>query len=207
MIGRLKGILAAIGDDHVLIDVGGVGYEVHCPARVLATLPETGTAVTLTIETHVREDMIRLYGFTSAAERDWFRLLQGVQGVGAKVALGVLGVFSGDQLAGAIATGDRTAIARAPGVGKRVAERIAAELKDKMPSGLAATTFGAGAQTGGAVEPAGGEAEAADAVSALVNLGYAETAARQAVLGVRARVGTEATTAALIRLGLKELAG
>lgn len=202
MIGQLKGLVARTGADHVLIDVGGVGYEVFCPARVLARLPAVGAPVTLTIDTHVREDLIRLYGFPSEAERDWFRLLQSVQGVGARVALAVLGVLAGEELAHAVAVGDKAAISRAPGVGKRVAERIVAELKPKLPAGLEALPAGAPVAAAAPPDPA-----AADAVSALVHLGYADHEARGAVARVRGRAGPEADTAALIRLGLKELAG
>jgi Holliday junction DNA helicase RuvA len=196
MIGRLRGTVAEISDV-AIVDVGGVGYEVHMPSRDLAALVP-GEAVTLVVETVVREDMIRLYGFRDAAGRDWFRLLQGVQGVGAKVALGVLSILSADELAGAIAGGDKAAIARAPGVGKRVAERIVAELKAKMPA-AALTAAPAAAPRGAADEPA------ADAISALVNLGYDEAQARAAVSRLRA-AAPEAGAAELIRAGLKALA-
>jgi len=196
MIGRLRGTVAEVSEIAV-VDVGGVGYEVHLPSRDLAALVP-GEAVTLVIETVVREDMIRLYGFRDAASRDWFRLLQGVQGVGAKVALGVLSVHAPDALAVAIAAGDRAAIARAPGVGKRVAERIVAELKAKMPAAAIAAAP-ASAPAVAADEPA------ADAVSALVNLGYEETRARAAVARLRAEA-PDAGAAELIRGGLKALA-
>ncbi len=117
MIGKLRGVVDAYGEDFVIIDVQGVGYVVHCSSRTLQKLPPTGEAATLSIETHVREDMIRLYGFRSDAEREWFRLLQGVQGVGSKVALGILSVLEPGQLASAIATNDKASIARGPGVG------------------------------------------------------------------------------------------
>lgn len=200
MIGRLRGTVAEISEVAV-VDVGGVGYEVHMPSRDLAALVP-GEAVTLVVETVVREDMIRLYGFREAAARDWFRLLQGVQGVGAKVALGVLSVLSADELGLAVANGDKTAIARAPGVGKRVAERIVAELKTKAPAAMVA----ASALTGAAPGAAAVDGAVTDAVSALVNLGYDEGAARVAVARVRADA-PDAGAAELIRAGLKALAG
>ena len=134
MIGKLKGIIDSYGEDWVIVDVGGVGYQVHCSARTLQTLPQPGEAATLSIETYVREDMIRLFGFASDVEREWFRLLQTVQGVGARVALGVLGTMTPGDLATAIALQDKAQVARAPGVGKKVAERIVAELRDKAPA-------------------------------------------------------------------------
>src|SRR6202040_2679204 len=134
MIGKLKGVIDAYGEDFVIVDVGGVGYLVHCSARTLQALAGTGEPVVLSIETHVREDQIRLFGFLSDVEREWFRLLQTVQGVGAKVALSVLGTLKPAELATAVAMRDKAMIARAPGVGQRVAERILTELKDKAPA-------------------------------------------------------------------------
>ena len=134
MIGRLKGIVDAFGDDFVILDVGGVGYEVHCSTRTLQDLPKPGEAAAMSIETVVREDLIRLYGFSTAAERAWFRLLTTVQGVGTKVALAILSTLRPAELASAIALGDKAMIARAPGVGPKVAQRIAAELKDRAPA-------------------------------------------------------------------------
>ncbi len=134
MIGKLKGIIDSYGEDFIVLDVQGVGYLVHCSARTLQALPAAGEAATLSIETHVREDQIRLFGFLSDAEREWFRLLQTVQGVGAKVALSVLSTFKPGDLASAIAMGDKAAIRRAPGVGPKVAERLVIELKDKAPA-------------------------------------------------------------------------
>ncbi|MCF3932067.1 Holliday junction branch migration protein RuvA [Acuticoccus sp. M5D2P5] len=196
MIGRLTGVVAE-AEEVAIIDVHGVGYEVHMPSRDLGALA-IGETVTLVIETIVREDLIRLYGFRDHGQRDWFRLLQSVQGVGAKVALAVLSVLPGDELAFAIANGDRAAIARAPGVGKRVAERIATELKARIPA------------TMGTVIPASGGAPRgdeplADAISALVNLGYDETKARAALTKLRADA-PDAGAAELIRAGLKALA-
>ena len=124
MIGKLRGVIDSYGEDWVIVDVGGVGYQVHCSARTLQALPAVGEAATLSIETYVREDMIRLYGFASDLEREWFRLLMTVQGVGARVALAVLGTLKPGDLATAIALQDKAALARAPGVGKKVAERI-----------------------------------------------------------------------------------
>ncbi len=200
MIGKLTGTVDDRGAETVILDVGGVGYLVHCSTRTLAALPRVGERASLAIETHVREDMIRLYGFGSDLERDWFRLLQGVQGVGAKVALAILGTLSAGELASAIAGGDRTAVSRAPGVGPKLAARIVAELKDKGPEGSAAD-LGLPGQGVSAPLPRNIE----DAVSALMNLGYGRP---QAVSGVGAAVkalGDEAETAALIRSGLKHL--
>nr|WP_232372705.1 Holliday junction branch migration protein RuvA [Acuticoccus mangrovi] len=184
--------------DVAIIDVHGVGYEVHMASRDLAAL-RPGETVTLVIETVVREDMIRLYGFRHGTARDWFRLLQSVQAVGAKVALGVLSVLSPDELATAIAAGDRVAVARAPGVGKRVAERIVTELKSKVAT-MAMPPIAATADA-----PAVGDEALADAVSALVNLGYDEREARATVMRLRA-AAPEASAAELIRGGLKALA-
>src|SRR5918995_5419199 len=134
MIGKLKGVIDSYGEDFIILDVHGVGYLVHCSARTLQGLPAPGEAVMLAIETYVREDQIRLFGFLSDAEREWFRLLQTVQGVGAKVALSVLSTFKPGDLASAIAMGDKATIKRTPGVGPKVAERIVIELKDKAPA-------------------------------------------------------------------------
>lgn len=204
MIGKLKGVVDSFGDDWMILDVHGVGYQVYCSSRTLQRLPKAGEAATLSIETMVREDMIRLYGFSNDIEREWFRLLLTVQGVGAKVALGVLSVLDPGQLATAISLRDLTAISRAPGVGKRVAERIATELKDKAPAFADADPS--------VIRIAADVAEArvsgpvAEAVSALVNLGYAQLQAAAAVQAAAKAAGSEATTTQLIRQGLKELA-
>src|SRR5471032_2042187 len=134
MIGKLKGIIDSYGEDNVILDVNGVGYLVHCSARTLQALPAAGEPVVLAIETHVREDQIRLFGFLHDGEREWFRLLQTVQGVGTKVALSILGTLTPADLASAIALRDKAMVARSPGVGPKVAERIVTELKDKAPA-------------------------------------------------------------------------
>ncbi len=203
MIGKLKGVVDSFGDDSVILDVGGVGYEVFCPARVLQALPSAGEAAVLSIETVVREDMIRLYGFLSASEREWFRLLTTVQGVGAKVALAVLGIMKPGELASAIALRDLAAISRAPGVGKKVAERICSELKEKAP-GLADVDPGV-VRVAGDIEDGHAPKPIADAVSALVNLGYGLPQASAAVATASREAGEGATTQTLIRLALKEL--
>ncbi|QFR33290.1 Holliday junction branch migration protein RuvA [Ancylobacter sp. TS-1] len=204
MIGKLKGTVDSYGDEHVILDVHGVGYLVHCSARTLQALPSPGEAATLFIETFVREDMIRLYGFVSPAEKSWFLLLQNVQGVGAKVALSVLSVLSPSELANAVALGDRAMVARANGVGPKVAARIVAELKDKAPgfSDVDPAVVGLAAS----LEERRAPAPVADAVSALVNLGYAQLQASAAVAAALREAGEGADTARLIRLGLKELA-
>ena len=206
MIGQLKGKIDAIGEAHAIVDVGGVGYEVQLSARTLRNL-KLGEAVTLTIDTHVREDSIKLFGFQSEVERSWFRTLQNVQGVGAKVALGVLGVLSTQDLANAIALGNWAAVEQAPGVGKKLAQRIVAELKDKAPAlSVAGLNVPAAAgPAGGGEAPAEGLA-AAEAISALVNLGYNPAQAQAAVAAAMKELGAEADTAKLIRRGLKELA-
>ena len=205
MIGKLKGVIDEIGEDHAVVDVHGVGYVAYCPMRTLSKLPGPGEAVTLFIETYVREDAIRLYGFASALEREWFRLLMGnVQGVGAKVALAVLSTLSPSELANAIALKDVAMVARAPGVGKKVAERIVTELKNKAPAyaGEASGTIGLKQELGEGVAPV----PVADAVSALTNLGYARDTAANAIAAALKEAGEDADSAKLIRLGLKELA-
>jgi len=204
MIGKLRGLVDSVAEDHVVLDVGGVGYEVFCPARVLAHLPRPGETATLTIETVVREDAIRLFGFATAGERAWFRLLTTVQGVGAKVALAILGILAPDDLATAIALGDKAALSRAPGVGKRLAERLVTELKQAAGElALPAALAGGG---GAPIAAGSGDPVLADAVSALVNLGYGEAQARGAVLAARAAGHADAGAAVLIRQALKELA-
>jgi len=205
MIGKLKGAIDSYGEDHVILDVHGVGYQVHCPSRILQSLPRAGEAAVLFIETIVREDMIRLYGFSSESEREWFRILMTVQGVGAKVALGILGILKAAEVANAIALGDKATISQAPGVCKRVAERILSELKDKAP-GLATVDQ----DTIAVAQTVSGNMAArpvAEAVSALTNLGYAQAQASAAVAKAMQSAGEDATTETLIRLGLKELAG
>lgn len=203
MIGKLKGTVDSYGEDHVILDVHGVGYQVHCPSRILQGLPRAGEAAVLFIETIVREDMIRLYGFAAEAEREWFRILMTVQGVGAKVALGILGILKASEVANAIALGDKAVITRAPGVGKRVAERIVAELKDKAP-GLATVDQGTIAVSQDVADKVASR-PVAEAVSALTNLGYAQAQASAAVAKALQSAGEDATTEKLIRLGLKEL--
>ncbi len=202
MIGKLRGTINSIGEDFLILDVHGVGYVVSCSARTLRSLPETGAAFALAIETQVREDSIRLYGFSSEVERDWFRLLQTVQGVGAKVALALLGILSADELGAAIARQDKTTLARTPGVGPRLAARLVVELKDKIPASQALTPLASSpATSSSAAEPPA----VADAIAALINLDYSRQQAINAVAAARADLGDEAETAALIRRGLREL--
>ncbi len=204
MIGKLKGMIDSYGEDFVILDVNGVGYVVQCSARTLQKLPQAGEAAALAIETQVREDAIRLFGFTSDAERDWFRLLQNVQGVGAKVALAILGVLSLPDLATAIGTQDKAAVARAPGVGPKLAARIVAEMKDKAPALAAVDPVVA--RLAGEDEAKGSPKPVQDAISALVNLGYGRPQAVAAVAASVKALGDNAETSALIRRGLRELA-
>lgn len=197
MIAKLTGRIEALEADRCVVDVGGVGYLVQASTRTLAALPSGGPA-TLLIETQVREDAIVLYGFAESAERDWFRLLTTVQGVGAKVALNILSALSPRELIAAIQSGDRASLTRAAGVGTRLAVRLATELRDKagaMPS-----------EAGFAPSAPLAEGAEADALSALVNLGYRRQEAYAAVGRVAERLGDRAALDALIRESLKELA-
>ena len=201
MIAKLAGIVDQIGADAVVLDVNGVGYLVFCSANTLSRLPPPGSPARLLIETHLREDHLRLYGFADAAEQEWFRRLTTVQGVGARLALAILSVVTPDRLTAALLMQDKAALARAEGVGPKLAARIINELREKIsrlaepetsPAAIAAVIT---SETG----------SAADAISALVNLGYRRTEAFGAVAAAAQRLGGEAETAALIRAGLQEL--
>lgn len=197
MIAKLTGLVDSVARDHAIIDVGGVGYFVRCSTRTLGALPPAGSAASLSVETLVREDAIDLYGFASARERDWFRLLTTVQGVGAKVALSILSTLSADELSQAILAQDKAMVSRADGVGPKLANRIVSELKDKV---------GGFAPTAAAVSVPGLPADAlADAVSALVNLGYRRIEAVGAIEKAARKLGPKARVEALIPAGLKEL--
>ena len=198
MIAKLTGVIDSKGSDTAIVDVGGVGYQVFCSTRSLNRLPAAGGAISLFIETHVREDHIHLYGFIDAAEREWFRLLTTVQGVGAKLALAILSVLSSGDLTQAILVQDKASLTRASGVGPKLAARIVAELKDKV-GGIA---LGPVAPVAGGTEPTG---PVADAVSALINLGYRRTEAFGAVAQASKRLGPNAALDVLIKAGLKEL--
>ena len=199
MIAKLTGLLDFVGEDQAVIDVGGVGYLAFCSARTLRALGKKGDPVSLAIETHVREDHIHLYGFADATERDWFRLLTTVQGVGAKVALAILGTLSPDDLANALLSEDKASLTRAPGVGPRVATRILAELRDKAGE-LAVVRSVDFARPDKAVP---GPVD--DAVSALVNLGYRRAEAYGAVAQALQGIDGEPSVEALVRAGLREL--
>ncbi|MEI8144469.1 MAG: Holliday junction branch migration protein RuvA [Alphaproteobacteria bacterium] len=203
MIGKLKGVIDSYGTDWVIVDVHGVGYVVHCSSRTLQALPSAGEAAVLAIETHVREDMIRLFGFANDLEREWFRLLLTIQGVGTKVALAILSTLKPGDLASAIALRDKAAIARSPGVGPKVAERIITELKDKAP-GFTDVDPNL-SKLSGDIEDKRAPEPIRDAVSALVNLGYAQAQAAAAIAAAAKKAGEGATASALIRQGLKEL--
>ena len=203
MIARLKGIVDSVDTDSAVIDVNGVGYLVSASARTLRDLV-VGGAVGMLVETIVREDAIALYGFLEAAERDWFRILTTVQGVGARVALSILSTLSPDEIARAIAAADRATLSRPPGVGPKLAARLATELKDKAAAfGIAPSPAAARPGAEPAATPAGSVNE--DAVSALVNLGYKRVEAFGAVARVTQRLGEGAALDAVIRAGLQEL--
>lgn len=202
MIARLTGLVEQVGLDSAVIDVGGVGYLAFCSTRTIGNLPSGHSSVSLLIETHVREDHIHLYGFIDHAERDWFRQLTTVQGVGARLALAILSVLSPEELGLAILGQDKAALSRADGVGPRLAARIANELRDKV-GGLAAAATGTPPNTPAADQQPG---PAGDAVSALVNLGYRRADASGAVAVAARRLGDAADVGALIRGGLQELA-
>ncbi len=202
MIGKLTGQVDSVGEDWALIDVAGVGYHVFCSRRSLERLPPGSGPVALLVETHVREDHIHLYGFIDQAERDWFRLLCTVQGVGARMALAILSVLSPQDLIQAIAAQDKAQLTRAGGVGPKLASRILVELKDKAgnlvlgPAAAAVPPNGTGGGLGRAAE---------DAVSALVNLGYGRSESFGAVVQASRALGDRAPLEALITAGLKEL--
>ncbi|MDJ0951378.1 MAG: Holliday junction branch migration protein RuvA [Alphaproteobacteria bacterium] len=205
MIAKLTGTLDSILDDAAVIDVGGVGYLAFCSSQTLRALPPAGSVATLLIETHVREDHIHLFGFATAAERDWFRLLMTVQGVGAKVALAVLSALSPDQLTLAITAQDPATLTRANGVGRKVAQRIVTELKDK--AGELAVTAGVMPSVAGLPQfPGAGAGPSGEAISALVNLGYRRMEATGAIGQAMQALGADASTEALIKAGLQELA-
>ncbi|HUO21796.1 MAG TPA: Holliday junction branch migration protein RuvA [Caulobacteraceae bacterium] len=201
MIGRLRGVLAEVGDEDLLIDVGGVGYVVRCGARTLSRLPAVGDELMLHIDTQTREDGTRLYGFASREDRQAFVLLQGVQGVGPKAALAVLDVLPPAELAAAIAREDKALVARAQGVGPKLALRIVVELKDK-PIGGEGVFVPAGPAP---AAPAHRPTVAGEAVSALMGLGSAEPVARRAVEQAVARLGEAAALPAVIKAALQEL--
>jgi len=199
MIGKLSGIVDSILEDHAILDVNGVGYLVHCPASTLSKLV-VGAPVSLMIETKVSEDAIRLYGFSTAEEREWFRLLQGVQNVGARVALNVLSALSSRELERAIALGDKATIGRAQGVGPKLATRIVTELKDKAPAMMLRGHAEEGVVA--ILAPRGPEA---DAVAALVKLGYSQTQAAEATARASRELGDHAALDSLIRESLRAM--
>jgi Holliday junction DNA helicase RuvA len=203
MIGKLKGLVDSYGDDWVLIDCGGVCYEVHCSTRTLQALPRVGEATVVFIETILREDLIRLFGFATEAEKSWFLLLTTVQGVGARVALAILSVLSPAELSSAVALQDKAMVGRANGVGPKLAVRIVTELKGKVPAIGAVDAGTLGLQT--ALGEGVAKSNVADAVSALTNLGYSSAQASAALARVVAKEGEDTATEKLIRLGLREL--
>jgi holliday junction DNA helicase RuvA len=206
MIGKLRGLVDSVTEDTVILDVGGVGYLLQASSRCLGNLPKSGESVSLFIETHLREDSLRLYGFASEAEREWFKLLQSVQGVGAKVALAILSVLEPDVLASSLAGGDKAMIGRAPGVGPKLAARLVSELKDKV--GALSLGIAAGSSAAAQGVPS---LVSQDAISALVNLGYPAAKAASVIASLQKTQEqetqrSEMSTATLIRLGLRELA-
>lgn len=222
MIGRLSGQLAYRGADHVMIDVNGVGYLVYCSDRTMATLPAKGGFVSLYTDLLVREDNLQLFGFQTLAEKEWYRLLTTVQGVGAKAAVAILGTLGPDGVSRAIALGDANAVKAAPGVGPKIAQRVVNELRDKAPSVMAMSGVGAqpaaptGDPVGGVIEPpvavspapSAGTSDAfaqSDALSALTNLGYSPSDAASAVAQA-AGEAPDAGTETLIRAALRLLA-
>jgi Holliday junction DNA helicase RuvA len=204
MIGKLRGRIDQFGDDFVHVDVGGVVYEAFCSSKTIAALPRVGEATVLHVEMIVREELIRLYGFATEAEKAWFRILTSVQGVGARLALSILSTLAAGELASAIALQDKAMVGRAPGVGPKLALRIVTELKGKVPALGAAEPGVLGLQA--ALGEGAAKSNIADAVSALVNLGYSTAQASAAVARVVGKEGEDTATEKLIRLGLRELA-
>jgi len=200
VISKLRGRLDSIGEDWVVVDVGGVGYLLYCSARTLRVLPAVGELVELFVDTHVREDHIHLYGFGAPREREWFTLLQTVQGVGARVAMGLLSVLSPDDLAQTIAASDRGPLTRANGIGRKVAERILSELKEKV----AKFSIDSSVEGAASAHPVSNNIPS-DAVSALVNLGYGRSEAFGAIAAATRSLSDDSDLQSLIRAGLKEL--
>jgi Holliday junction DNA helicase RuvA len=196
MIAKLTGIVDQVGEDWLVLDVGGVGYLLFCGSRTLGRLPPVGQNARLFVETHVREDHIHLFGFMDEEEREWFRLLQTVQGVGAKVALAILSTLATRDLSQAIANNDKAMLSRPAGVGPKLAARLAIELKDKAVAVLPPGSFMPSGPVAGGLE---------DAISALVNLGYRRNEAQMAVVKAASTLGDDAKVPALIRAGLQEL--
>jgi Holliday junction DNA helicase RuvA len=196
MIAKLTGLVDQVGEDWLVLDVGGVGYLLFCGSRTLGRLPPVGQSARLFVETHVREDHIHLFGFMDEEERAWFRLLQTVQGVGAKVALAILSTLATKDLSQAIANNDKAMLSRPAGVGPKLAARLAIELKDKAIAVLPPGSFLPSGPAAGGLE---------DAISALVNLGYRRNEAQMAVVKAAATLGDDAKVPALIRAGLQEL--
>ena len=199
MIAKLTGLLDTIGSDEVVIDVSGVGYLVFCSARTLRSFERVGDPITIFVETHVREDHIHLFGFADQNERDWFRLLTTVQGVGAKVALAILGTLSPDDLVNAMISEDKAALTRAPGVGPRLAVRLLAELKEKS------VDLNAIKQPDPSKISDDHASLVSDAVSALINLGYGRSAAFSAVALAAQAIGEDVDVEGLVKAALQEL--
>ena len=205
MISKLRGRLDSVGEDWAVVDVGGVGYMLFCASRTLAALPPLGEAVEFAVETHVREDHIHLYGFSTTSDREMFRTLTTVQGVGAKVGLAILSALSAEQVAQAIAAGDQSAFKRASGVGPKLAARLVVELKDKLGAFAFKTPTITPISAKAGKAPGGNVME--DAVSALVNLGYPRMEAFGAVSRAAQAAGGSAPLGALIKTSLRELGG
>jgi Holliday junction DNA helicase RuvA len=205
MIGKLTGTVDSLGEDWAILDVQGVGYILSCSGRTLARLGRPGTAASLYTEMRIRDEVPHLYGFGDRAEQEWFRLLTTVQGVGGRVGLAILSVLDAEALALAIASGDKAALARADGVGPKLAARISAELKDRAQTlSLRVVVGKTPGATGDGQAPASPNAEA---VSALVNLGYARADAFAAVAAVSGAGGTDQPLGEIIRKALRELSG
>ncbi len=203
VIGKLKGVIDTLGKNSIILDVQGVGYLVNCSLRTVSCLPQSGNVVVLSIETHVRETEIKLFGFLDDRERDWFRLLQNVQGVGAKLALAILGTLTPEELDSAISLQNEAIVSRSPGVGLKVAQRIVAELKDKSPrlSGDLSLKINFRKK----MNESNTDTTIKDSVSALTHLGYSGQQAVSAISAARMKVGDEIDSPTLIRLSLKEL--
>ncbi len=221
MIGKIAGRIDYKGSDHVMVDVGGLGYIVYISDRTMASLPAVGAPVALYTDLLVREDLLQLFGFTSLLEKEWHRLLMGVQGIGAKASMAILGTLGAEGVSRAIALGDANAVKAAKGIGPKTAQRVLIELKDKAPAVMAmGGTLNASLKTAEAAAdfdviespkpvapsvPNGAAAAQSDALSALTNLGYAPSEAATAIAEVASQT-PDADTQGLIRAALRLLA-